>query len=114
MANKLNGIMIISIAIFCFIGGLLFQKLILTQDFRISYISQGELIELEQQRLKGSSSQELFLGKPEKAIELIKEAQVNRTNDNNIVLVSEKRVYGPKVKSISREVHKEILKRLEK
>ena len=35
-----------------------------------------------------------------------------RTKNNNIVLISEKAIYGKKVQSISQEVHSEILNSL--
>ncbi|MGV2433271.1 MAG UNVERIFIED_CONTAM: hypothetical protein LVQ98_08510 [Rickettsiaceae bacterium] len=51
MDKILSNVMIFLIVIFCFVVGLLFQKFVMAQDFRISYISQAELIELEEAEL---------------------------------------------------------------
>jgi hypothetical protein len=86
----------------------------LQQEITISYISQSELMELEKVRLQAQDlpNRQLFLGQPEKAIRLIEELQAKRTNNHNIVLISEKAIYGKRIKSISQEVHSEILNNL--
>ncbi len=94
--------------------GILFERYVLKQEITISYISGSELMELEKARLQALelANRQLFLGQPEKAIKLIEQLQSKRTKNNNIVLISEKAIYGKKVQSISQEVHSEILNSL--
>lgn len=103
------------IIVISFVLGVLTQRYILEQETFISYISQSEMLELEKARLKGEDlvNRQLFLGEPARAIELIEGLQSKRTSKHNIILISEKSIYGKNVKSISEEVHKEILKHLE-
>jgi hypothetical protein len=97
-----------------FVLGIVLQRYFLQQEITISYISQSELMELEKARLQAQdlSNRQLFLGEPEKAIKLIEELQAQRTNNHNIVLISEKTIYGTRIKSISQEVHSQILNSL--
>lgn len=104
---KLKTVFIITVfAALGFMTGRYFfpQKVVLT------YISQSELLELEKERLQkvSSSSRQLFYGFPEKAIKLIEAIQLKRSKGSNIVLLSEKTIYG-NIKSISKEVHAEVL-----
>ena len=97
-----------------FVLGVVLQRYFLQQEITISYISQSELMELEKVRLQAQDlpNRQLFLGQPEKAIRLIEELQAKRTNNHNIVLISEKTIYGKGLKSISVQVHSEILNSL--
>lgn len=105
---------LIAMFVTSFVLGIVLQRYVLKQEITISYISQNELMELEKARLQAQelSNRQFFLGQPEKAIKLIEELQSKRTKNNNIVLISEKAIYGKKVKSISQEVHSEILNSL--
>ena len=105
---------LIAMFVTSFVIGIVLQRYVLKQEITISYISQSELMELEKARLQAQElpNRQLFLGQPEKAIKLIEQLQSKRTKNNNIVLISEKAIYGKKVKSISQEVHSEILNSL--
>jgi hypothetical protein len=111
VAITTNKLTLIAMLITSLLLGYCLEHYLLKQEITISYISQTELMELEKTRLATLDlpSRQLFLGEPEKAIMLIEEQQAKRSNDNNIVLISEKMIYGKKVKSISQEVHSEII-----
>lgn len=101
------------IIISCFLG-VTIGRYFCTKEISITYISQDELLELEKARLVGekASNRQLFFGTPEKAIKIIEVIQESKSKDNNIVLLSEKAIYGSRVKSISKEVHAEVLRLL--
>jgi len=113
--NKLTismGIIVIIALIF----GIAVGRYILPKPVVISYISQQELLDLEKVRIQkqGLENRDLFLGKPERAIGLIKHQQKARNSKNNIVLLSERAIFGSNVKSISAKVHKAIIRNLKK
>lgn len=112
--NKLTRLTFVALLVISFVLGIVLQRYVLKEEITISYISQSELMELEKARLQAQDlpNRQLFLGEPEKAIRLIEELQANRTNNHNIVLISEKTIYGKRIKSISQEVHSEILSNL--
>jgi hypothetical protein len=113
-SNKLTKLTLVAMLVTSFVLGIVLQRYVLKQEITISYISQSELMELEKIRLQAQElpNRQLFLGQPEKAIRLIEELQAKMTNNHNIVLISEKTIYGKRIKSISQEVHKEILNSL--
>lgn len=114
--DRTNAKIILLVAIISFtVGASLSYLLVKQQEVKVSYISQTELLELEKARLAAGSysTRQLFLGKPEKAIELIEAAQKSRTKGSNIVLISQSAIYGKNVVSISKEIHTEILQQLE-
>ena len=112
--NKLTRLTFVAMLVTSFVLGIALQRYVLKEEITISYISQSELMELEKVRLQAQDlpNRQLFLGEPEKAIRLIEELQANRTNNHNIVLISEKTIYGKRIKSISQEVHSQILNSL--
>jgi hypothetical protein len=112
--NKLTKLTLGAMLVTSFVLGVVLQRYFLQQEITISYISQSELMELEKVRLQAQDlpNRQLFLGQPEKAIRLIEELQAKRTNNHNIVLISEKTIYGKGLKSISQEIHTEILNSL--
>jgi|CryBogDrversion2_2_1035213.scaffolds.fasta_scaffold14865_2 hypothetical protein len=114
IAKPNNKLILIAMLVISFVLGIALQRYFLQQEITISYISQSELMELEKARLQAQdlSNRQLFLGEPEKAIKIIEELQAKRTNKHNIVLISEKTIYGKGLKSISQEVHSEILNSL--
>ena len=114
IAKPNNKLILIAMLVTGFVLGIALQRYFLQQEITISYISQSELMELEKARLQAQdlSNRQLFLGEPEKAIKIIEELQAKRTNKHNIVLISEKTIYGKGLKSISQEVHSEILNSL--
>jgi len=83
--------------------------------FDIYYISQDELIQLEHERIRNQniSNQQLFLGKLDEAIRLIDQIANEKSSIQNRVVFSHGTVSGNKVKSISGEVHKELIAKLE-
>ena len=111
---KPNKLALIAMLMASFVLGIVLQRYFLQQEITISYISQSELMKLEKARLQAQDlpNRQLILGEPEKAIRLIEELQANRTNNHNIVLISEKNIYGKRIKSISQEVHSQILNSL--
>jgi len=112
--NKLTGLTFVAMLVTSFVLGSIMQRYVLKEEITISYISQSELMELEKTRLQAQEfpNRQLFLGQPEKAIRLIEELQAKMTNNHNIVLISEKTIYGKRIKSISAQVHSEILNSL--
>ena len=112
--NKLTRLTFVAMLVTSFVLGIALQRYVLKEEITISYISQSELMELEKVRLQAQDlpNRQLFLGQPEKAIRLIEELQAKRTNNHNIVLISEKTIYGKGLKSISVQVHSEILNSL--
>ena len=112
--NKLTKLTLGAMLVTSFVLGVVLQRYFLQQEITISYISQSELMELEKVRLQAQDlpNRQLFLRQPEKAIRLIEELQAKRTNNHNIVLISEKTIYGKGLKSISVQVHSEILNSL--
>ena len=113
-SNKLTRLTLVAMLMTSFVLGIVLQRYFLQQEITISYISQSELMELEKTRLQAQElpNRQLFLGQPEKAIRLIEELQAKMTNNHNIVLISEKTIYGKRIKSISAQVHSEILNNL--
>ena len=97
-----------------FSAGILAGREVWPKPVEVEYISQSELLELEKTRLaqQDLTNRALFLGKPERAIELIKQIQKKQNNNTNIVLLSEQKIYGDKVKSISRKVHNQVISKL--
>jgi hypothetical protein len=118
MIGYLQTITLPSVIIFAatLLAGILIGAICFKKEIKISYISQGELLELEAARLEkqDSGSRQLFYGKPSKAIKLIEAIQLERSTRSNIVLLSEKAIYGKNVKSISKEVYQELCEMLTK
>jgi len=106
-----NSIMLLFGLMLTFLLGIMCERIVLRPEVKVSYISQSELLELEKQRLQGENTgkKQLFLGYPKEAIEFIERSKKDKETRNNIVLISEKKIYGKKVHSISKEVHKEMI-----
>ena len=104
-------LLILSIMATAFYVGLSQQR-----DVQISYISQSEILEMETARVQTQdlNNRQLFFGKPEQAIKIIESIQRLESTGNNIILLSEDKLYGKGVKSISKAVHARILKELKK
>lgn len=83
---------------------------------RVLYVSQNELMELEQARIKDNKleDKQLFYGVPEKAAKLATELPKQYVNANTKVVYSMDKVIGKDVKSISGEIHKGIIAELVK
>lgn len=83
-------------------------------SFDISYISQDELIQLENDRIHNQdiADRQLFFGKLDDAIKLIEQIANEKISNRNRVVFSQGIVSGDGVKSISNEVHEELISRL--
>lgn len=86
-----------------------------SRNIQISYISQGEILALEKERLSTQNikDRQLFFGKPEKAIEHIEQIQKDMSENGVNVMLTDSKIYGSNVTSISKEVHQQIIERLE-
>lgn len=91
--------------------GVICERIIFKPNIKISYISHSELVELERIRIKNlpSEKKQFFLGRPEEAVKLISMAKQKRESNHSIILISKKEIVGKNVKSISKEVHNEII-----
>ena len=86
-----------------------------SKNMQISYISQGEILALEKERLSTQNikDRQLFFGKPEKAIEHIEQIQKDmRSGNGGKILLTDSKIYGDNVTSVSQEVHEKIINRL--
>ena len=83
------------------------------KNMQILYISQAEILAIEKARIANepASDRQLFFGKPERAINYIEQAQ-DRISRNGLVLLTDSKIYGRNVQSISKEVHGEIIRNL--
>lgn len=84
------------------------------KDVRILYISQDEIIALEKARIKDESleGRQLFFGKPEEAVKYIEQEQNKMIKGGNLVLLTDSKIYGSKVHSVSKEVHAKVVNSL--
>jgi hypothetical protein len=84
------------------------------KNIQISYISQSEILEMENNRVQAQdlNSRQLFFGKPERAIKVIESIQKLESTSNNVILLSEDKIYGKDVNSISKAVHARIIQEL--
>jgi hypothetical protein len=101
---------IIIVAIIGFYSGSLYKS----KNIQISYISQGEILVLEKERLSTQNikDRQLFFGKPENAIKHIEQIQKDMSKNGVIILLTDSKIYGSKIASISKEVHLQIIERL--
>jgi len=120
MSTKINAlksrITVVAALTFGLVVGIIFTKQF--SDYagscQIKYVSQDELMALEQERIKSEplESRELFFGKATEAAKLA--ASIPKSFENSVTLVvySTETVSGKNVKSISREVHAQIIAEL--
>lgn len=101
---------IIIITIIGFYAGGLYKS----RNIQISYISQGEILALEKERVSTQNikDRQLFFGKPENAIKHIEQIQQDMSQNGVIILLTDSKIYGSKITSISKEVHLQIIERL--
>ncbi len=85
-------------------------------NMQILYISQTELLNIEKARIAKQpvANKQLFFGKPEVAIKYIEQAQKQMSKNGSIILLTDNKIYGSNVRSISNEIHNKIIKNLEK
>lgn len=85
------------------------------KNMQVLYISQAEILNIEKVRIANNpaSEKQLFFGKPSMAIKYIEQAQNQMSKEGGLVLLTDSKIYGRNVRSISKEVHEEIIKNLE-
>jgi cell division septal protein FtsQ len=85
-----------------------------SKNMQIKYISQGELLTLEKERVSALKiqDQQLFFGKPEQVITHIEQIQKDMSKSGAILLLADGKIYGSNVSSISKEAHLRIIDRL--
>jgi len=122
MAIKINAlknrIIITAALMFGVIVGVIFTKQFsnYADNCQIKYVSQDELMALEQERIKLEplESRQLFFDKATEAAKLAASLPKAFEDKTTLVIYSTGPVSGKNVKSISREVHKEIIAELTK
>ena len=84
------------------------------KDVRILYISQVEILGFEKMRIKDEAleNRQLFFGKPDAAVKYIEQEQDKMTKGDNLVLLTDSKIYGSNVHSVSREVHAKVVNSL--
>lgn len=102
------------------IGYNLFPKIGAVAKYcHLEYISQDELIGLERKRIvaepsktKDDKSQSIFYGNTKEAIKIISRLASERQTRNNKVLLTSGLIQSDNVKSITEEVHSQVIKEL--
>jgi len=84
------------------------------RNIQILYISQAELLNIEKTRIsdKTVTDKQLFFGKPEKAIKLIEQYQKQMSKTGALVLLTDSKIYGSNIFSISKKAHSQIIKNI--
>lgn len=97
-------------SVICFYLGGVYRS----NNLRFEYISQGKILALEKARVSTQNikDRQLFFGKPEEAIKHIEQIQKDMTKNGVIILLTDSKIYGSNVSSISKEVHLQIIERL--
>ena len=107
--------MVISVILGVGIGATLtWNYLPIADNCKIVYVSQDELMELEQKRIKQDNldKKQLFFGEVEKAVTLATQLPKTYHDRTTKVVYSMGAVSGNNVKSISNEIHEKIVKEL--
>lgn len=101
---------IIIITMITFYAGSLYKS----RNIQISYISQGEILAFEKERVSTQNikDRQLFFGKPENAIKHIEQIQKDLSKNGVITLLADSKIYGSNVTSVSKEVYLQIIERL--
>lgn len=97
------------------IGAIIVPNFIqIADECNIVYVSQDEIMEAEQLRVKDDklAEQELFYGEVEEAVKLAINIPKQYQNRNTKLVYSMNSVSGDNVQSISKLVHKEIISKL--
>lgn len=96
--------------------GVMYARLLPREQVEILYVSQEELLDLENARVrafKDLEGKELFGGKAAKAAEIVEEEAEKYGSRNRKVVFSVGKVYGANVRSISKEIYLEVIAELE-
>lgn len=84
------------------------------KDFKIEYISQMEILDLEKERVKEANASDLFFGRSDEAITLMEDLVKKRENKGaRVVFSTEGIISGANVVSISEEIYSEVISKLE-
>jgi hypothetical protein len=98
------------------VGGVVsYQTVPIAASCKILYVSQDEIMDLENKRVAKESLNErqVFYGKIEKAVKLATTIPRSYQNRTTKVVYSEAPVQGEGVRSISKEVHEKIIQELQ-
>lgn len=87
-----------------------------SNDWHILYVSEDELMRLEQDRVKNEhlEDRQLFFGQIDKAVNLAVSLPKSYQNSTTKVIYSMGSVKGKNVRSISNEIHSKIIEELRK
>ncbi len=106
-----------------FLGGMIIYKNLIYKS-EVLYISQDEIIDCEKSRIEELKSNinktdnilqvegELFYGNTKEALELVKSLSKEFEENGNVVVLSEGKIYGKNVRSISTLVHSKIISKI--
>ncbi len=96
--------------------GITIQLMPVADKVQILYVSQDEIMEYENERVKEEKleDRQLFYGEVEKAVKRVASIPRLYQNRTTKVVYSTGLVSGDGVKSISREVYQQIMKELQK
>lgn len=84
-------------------------------EIKIYYVAQNEILDLEKIRISkinANDDKQLFLGRSERAADLIEEVAKKYEGKDSRVIFSENKVYGKGVKSISNDVYEEVIDKI--
>lgn len=103
------------------IGGLMgftiaSKTMAVADNCQIYYVAEDELMALENDRVKAEAVdlRQLFFGKIAEAVRLAAEMPQAYQNRTTKVVYSMSSIVGPNVKSISKEIHRQIIEKLSK
>ena len=85
------------------------------EALQVKYVSQEEILSLEQTRMgliSDPTQKNMFFGKPKEAAEMIEEYVETRKRKNKIIVMSACQLYGDNVKSISKDAYEYVIKSL--
>lgn len=101
----------LAVAVASFYAGSLYRA----YNTQVLYISQAELLNVEKARISNQAvtDKQLFFGKPEKAIKLIEQYQKQMSKTGTLVLLTDSKIYGHNIVSISKKAHSQIIKNME-
>ena len=82
---------------------------------KVLYVARDEILSLEQKRIedKNCTNREIFFGQPEHAMNTIIHLAESYVDDFHKVVFSNEAVTGNDVQSISQDIHKQLIQRLQ-
>ncbi len=113
---NMRGFGIIILVSISFALGSIYAKRFSAREIEILYVSQEELLGLEDTRIsafKDPKDRELFYGRANRAAEIIETKAKQHNSRNRKVVFSVSKVYGANVRSISEEIYTAVIAELE-